>query len=74
MDDVEESDNVGIVHLFEERDLADGSAGNSFVFGFETNFLESDDPTAILEVAGFVDNTVGSYDGLMRIVVSEHND
>jgi hypothetical protein len=59
--DVEEADNVGVVHLFEERDLADGSRGDALILGFETNLLEGDNALVLGgEVAGLVDNTICS--------------
>lgn len=60
VDYVEESDNVRVVHLLEERDLADGSAGDSFIFCLETDLLERDDTIAVEEVLGLVDDAVGS--------------
>jgi len=41
--DVEESHDVWVVHLLEERDLANGGAGYAFIFGFEADFLEGYD-------------------------------
>ena len=61
VDDVEETDDVGVVHFFEEGDFADGGGGDAFVFGFEADFLQGDD--ALVwggEVAGFVDYAVGA--------------
>ena len=43
VDDVEEADDVGVFHLFEEGDLADGGGGDAFIFGLETDLLEGDD-------------------------------
>jgi hypothetical protein len=45
--DVEEADDVGVVHLFEEGDLADGGGGDAFIFGFEANFLEGYNAAAV---------------------------
>lgn len=58
---VEEADDVGVVHLFQEGDLADGGGGDSFIFGFETDFLEGYNAATVQEVAGFVDDSVGSW-------------
>ncbi len=41
--DVEESHNIGVVHLLEKRDLANGSTGNSLIFGLKTDLLKCDD-------------------------------
>ena len=58
---VEEADDVGVVHLFEEGDLADGGGGDAFIFGFETDFLEGHNAAAVQEVAGFVNDSIGSW-------------
>lgn len=58
VDNVEEADDVVVLHFLEEGYFADGSAGNAFVFGFEADFLEGDDAAAIGEVTGLVDDTV----------------
>jgi hypothetical protein len=61
MDNVEKADNVGIIHLLEQRDLANSCAGNTFVFGFEANFLESDDPMIrCSKVSGLIDNSIST--------------
>lgn len=64
--DVEEADDVGVVHLFEEGDLADGGGGDAFIFGFEADFLEGYNAAAVQEVAGFVDDSVGSWEKLCQ--------
>ena len=57
--DVEEADDVGIAHLFEEGDLADGGGGDAFIFGFQADLLEGDDAlVGSRQVAGFVDHPV----------------
>lgn len=60
VDDIQEAHDVGVRHLLEKRDLADSSGGNPFIFSLKTNFLESNDPVAILKVFGFVDDSVRS--------------
>lgn len=47
VDDVEELDDVGVTHLLEEADLADGGGRDAFVFGFEADLLQGDDAAAI---------------------------
>jgi hypothetical protein len=42
VNDIEQADNVRIVHLFEQRDFADCGAGNTFVFSFEADLFEGD--------------------------------
>lgn len=64
MNDVEQLDDVRVLHLLQERDLADGGTRDALIFGFETNFLQSDDTIGMIEFASFVDNTVGSYSRL----------
>jgi hypothetical protein len=60
--DVEQADDVGVVHLLEQRDLADGGRGDALIFGFETDLLERDDALVLCcEVAGLVDNSIGSW-------------
>lgn len=61
---VEQADNVGIPHLLEEGDLADGGAGDSFILSLEADLLEGDDATIVGEVSGLVDDTVGAWVGL----------
>ena len=62
MDDVEEAHDVGVVHFLEKRDLANGSGGNAFIFGFQSNLLEGDDALVFGgEVARLVDNSVSSW-------------
>lgn len=60
MDDVEQSNNVGISHLLQERDFADGSTGDAFILSFEADLLQGDNSTAIGKVPSFVDDTVGT--------------
>ncbi len=61
VDDVEEAHDVRVAHLFQEGDFADRGAGDAFVFGFEPDLLERHDAGWVGEVAGFVDNSVGTY-------------
>jgi hypothetical protein len=61
MHDVEELDDVGVIHFLEQGYLANSSAGNAFVFGLESDLLQGDDTVRVGELAGLVDDTVGSY-------------
>jgi hypothetical protein len=61
MDDIEQANNVGVSHLLEERDFADGGTGDTFIFSFEADLLQGDNSTAIGKVSSFVDNTVGTW-------------
>jgi hypothetical protein len=61
VDNVEQLDNVGILHFFEEGDFADGGRGNAFVFGLEADLLEGNDLLILGgEIAGFVDDSIGA--------------
>lgn len=60
VNDIKEPNDVWVVHFFEEGDLANGSAGYAFIFGFETDLFEGDYAVAVGYVSGFVDYTVGS--------------
>lgn len=59
MDKVQQLDNVGILHLLEKRDLADGGTGNALILGLETNLLQGHNSIGVVEFTGLVDHTVG---------------
>ena len=60
--DVQQADDVGVVHLLEQRDLANGGRRDALILGFEADLLERDDALVLCcEVAGLVDNSVGSW-------------
>ena len=61
MDDVEQLDDVGILHFLEEGDLADGRARNTLILSLQTDFLQGDNSVGVAEFAGLVDNTVRSW-------------
>lgn len=61
VDDVEEAHNVRVVHLLQERDLADGCAWDALIFGFEADLLQRNDAIVVQEVLSLVDDTVGPY-------------
>lgn len=65
VDNVQQLYNIGVLHLFEEGDLANGGTWDTLIFGFETDLLESDDTIGMVELAGLVDNTVGTYEDEM---------
>lgn len=48
VDDVVQLDNVGVAHFLEERDFTDGGTGNTLIFGFETDLLESNDTVGVV--------------------------
>lgn len=58
---VEELDDVWVVHLFQKRDLANSCAGDSFIFCFEANLLESDNSALVEEISGFVDDAICTW-------------
>lgn len=60
MDDIEELDDVGVVHLLQQGDLPNGGAGDAFILGLQANLLQGDDPIGMGELASLVNNTVGT--------------
>ena len=60
VDDVEQPHDVGILHLLQQGDLADGGAGDALVLGLEADLLEGDDAARVLQVARFVDDAIGA--------------
>ena len=59
--DVQQADNVGVVHLLEQGDLTDRGRRHALIFGLETDLLERNNALVLgCEVAGLVDNSVGS--------------
>lgn len=67
VNNIQQADNVGVVHLLEQGDLADGSRGHTLIFGFETDLLEGDNALVLCgQVAGLVHDTVGSWRVLVK--------
>lgn len=63
VDNVEQAHNVWVVHLFEERDLADGGGRDAFILGLQANLLERDNALVrSAQVDGFVDDTVCAWE------------
>lgn len=60
MNDVQEADDIGVVHFLEERDLSDRRAGYTLIFGFEADFLQGHDTGRMCKIACLVDNAVGT--------------
>lgn len=59
--DVEQTHDIGVIHFFQDRDLAYGSAGYALIFGFEADLFEGN--YALIgggEVASLVNNAVSS--------------
>lgn len=69
VDNVEQAHNVGVAHLLEERDLADGRRRDALILGFQTDLLECDDAVVGRgEVAGFVNNTICACKTIVRFL------
>lgn len=47
VDNVKQSYDVGVAHLLEQGDFADGGAGYTLVLGFETDLLQCDDSATV---------------------------
>jgi hypothetical protein len=60
VDYVIEPDDGGVTHFLEERDLANGGGRHTLIFGFEADLLQGDNAPAIVKVAGFVDDAIGT--------------
>ena len=60
MDNVEQLDDVRVIHLLEQGDLTDCSAWNAFIFGLQSNLFKRNYAIVVRKVFGFVDDTVGS--------------
>ena len=61
VDNVEQAHDVGVVHLLEQRDLADGCRRDALIFGLEADLLEGDDaPVLGRQVLGLVDDSVST--------------
>jgi hypothetical protein len=60
--DVEQADNVRVVHLLEERDFADRRRRDALIFGLEADLLERDDALVLgREVLGLVDDSIRAW-------------
>lgn len=68
VDNVEETHNVGVAHLLEQGDFADGGGGNTLIFGFEADLFERNNAPVVEQVAGLVDDTIRSYRGYKKSV------
>jgi hypothetical protein len=61
VDDVEQAHNVGIVHLLEQRNLADGRGRDALILGFEPDLLEGEDALVLCrQVLCLVDDAVSA--------------
>ena len=62
VDDVEQTHDVGVVHLLEQGDLSDRRARHAFILGFQPDLLESHDASGVGQVARLVHDAVGTCD------------
>ena len=60
MHNVEQAHDIGVAHLLEERDLANGGGGYAFVLGLEADLLQGDNAAIVGKIASFVDDTIGT--------------
>jgi hypothetical protein len=60
VNNIQEADDVGVVQFSQDGNLADGGAGNAFVFGLETDLFESDNAAIVAKITGFVDNAIST--------------
>lgn len=58
VDDVVEVDDVRIIHFLEKGDLANGSARDALVLGFQADLLQCDHTVWMGQIASLVDDTV----------------
>lgn len=65
--------NVGMIELFEEGDLSDGGAGNTFFFTGKADSLQSHQLSCFL-ILCLPDNTVGSLTELIEALVLLHDE
>ena len=66
-------DDVRVLELLEERNLTDGSGGDAFVLGLETDLLQSEKLSGTL-ILGLVDDTIGTFSDLFKFLVLIHFD
>jgi hypothetical protein len=68
VNNIQQAQDIGVLHLLEQADLSDGGRRHAFIFGFETDLFECDD-TLIrsAQITRFVDDTVCAC-RLMRVV------
>ena len=57
--------NIFVLYFSQEGDLADGGAGQSFIFDFNENFFDGYILIA-LEIKSFVDKTIGSFPYMIK--------
>lgn len=60
---IEQTDYVLVLHLLQQRNLADGGRRDTLIIGFEANFLQSDYFPLVGKIPSLVDNTISSCNG-----------
>jgi hypothetical protein len=58
MDDIKETHDGRVPHLFEQRDLSDGGRRDTLILGLQADLLQGNNAAAIVEVASFVNNAI----------------
>ena len=72
VNDIEQADNVRIIHFLEKRDFAYSSARYSFIFSFQANFFQSNyAPVFRREIPSFIYNTIGPY--ILKYIIREND-
>ena len=68
-DDFLETDDVGVIQFFEERDFPDGSWGNALILVVESDLLESNDLVGDL-VPGLIYDSIGALSNFVDALVA----
>lgn len=61
VNNVKQADNVGVSHLLEQRDFADGGRGDALIFGFKSDLLEGNDAIVVKAVECLVNDAICTY-------------
>ena len=68
MQNIDQSNNVGMLQLLQKSNLSDGRTWNTFVLRFKSDCFQSIDFTCV-DVLGFVDHTVSTLTDLLKLFV-----
>lgn len=71
VNDIHQLDNIGVLELLEQGDLANGSRGNALILGIKPDLLQGDDGLRLL-VAGLVHDTVCALANLFNLKILVH--
>lgn len=69
VENILKADDVRVLQLAEEGDLANGSAGNTFILGVQAGLLESHKLLSHL-ISCHVNNTVGTFSDFLELLVT----